>query len=79
MMAQETKNSEVEALAEKAVSKAILERPTRVGLSHQNRTQKSLTTFLEIDVWPTLPAEAFGRPVSKQEREELLGYGLHGV
>jgi antitoxin VapB len=39
----------------------------------------SLVGFLERDAWPFVPPEALGRPVSKEERERILGYGDEGV
>jgi antitoxin VapB len=39
----------------------------------------SLVGFLERDVWPFVPAEALGRPVTRDERERILGYGDEGV
>ena len=35
--------------------------------------------FLEEDVWPHMPAETRGKPISKEEIEEILGYGPNGV
>jgi antitoxin VapB len=34
--------------------------------------------FLEEEVWPYIPAEALGKSISKEEREEILGYGPDG-
>ncbi len=89
-MALTIKNPEVEALVAElaswtgeskteAVRKAILERRTRVSLSHSKKTKLSLRAFLETKVWPTLPAKVLGKPVTKAEREALLGYGPEGV
>lgn len=35
--------------------------------------------YLEEEVWPTLPAELRERGISKEEREEILGYGPEGA
>jgi antitoxin VapB len=89
-MALTIKNPEVEALVAElaswtgeskteAVRKALLERRTRVSLSHSTKPKLSLRAFLETEVWPTLPSEILGKPVSKAEREALLGYGPEGV
>ncbi|MCW5941587.1 MAG: type II toxin-antitoxin system VapB family antitoxin [Fimbriimonadaceae bacterium] len=37
-----------------------------------------LKTFLE-EHWRSLPAELLGRTITKEEREEYLGYGPDGV
>jgi antitoxin VapB len=34
---------------------------------------------LEEDVWPKIPDELRRKGISKQEREEILGYGPEGV
>ena len=89
-MALTIKNPEVEALVAElaswtgeskteAVRKALLERRTRVSLSHPKKPKLSLRAFLETEVWPTLPPEILGKPVTKAEREALLGYGPEGV
>lgn len=35
--------------------------------------------FLEREIWSQIPASVLGKPVSKKEREEILGYGPDGV
>jgi antitoxin VapB len=35
--------------------------------------------FLEQDIWPHIPAELLGKPISKAETEEILGLGPDGV
>ncbi|MBB1158526.1 MULTISPECIES: type II toxin-antitoxin system VapB family antitoxin [Amycolatopsis] len=35
--------------------------------------------FLQDEIWPQVSAENRGKPVSKAEREEILGYGPGGV
>mgnify|MGYP003338731625 CR=1 FL=1 len=35
--------------------------------------------FLEKNVWPTLPKDQIGRPLSRSEKDEILGYGPGGV
>jgi antitoxin VapB len=38
-----------------------------------------LQRFLEEEVWPQLPPDVRGQPMTKAEREEILGYGPDGV
>jgi hypothetical protein len=38
-----------------------------------------LRRFLEEEVWPTIPPEVLGVPISKAEREEILGNGPEGL
>ena len=34
--------------------------------------------FLEEEVWPQIPPELLGKGISKEEEEEILGYGKEG-
>jgi antitoxin VapB len=86
-MALNIKNSEVERLAAK-LAKATGKSKTeviRVALEHEeqrlnpgaNRGER-MRLYLEEHVWPNIPAELRGKPISKAEREEILGYGPDG-
>jgi hypothetical protein len=35
--------------------------------------------FLEEEIWPLVPPDRLGKPVSKAEREEIPGFGEHGA
>jgi len=41
--------------------------------------EERLTRFLEEEIWPLIPADQLGRPLSKAEREEILGFGESGA
>lgn len=41
--------------------------------------EERLLRFLEEEIWPLIPPDQLGRPLSKAEREEILGYGEHGA
>ena len=90
-MALNIKSLEVEELAAEvarmtgeskteAIRKALAERGQRLvretGLPAR---AERLQRFFAEEIWPVLPSEARGRPVSKREREEILGYGREGV
>jgi antitoxin VapB len=47
-------------------------------LSVQQREER-LTRFLEEEIWPLVPPDQLGKPVSKAEREEILGFGEDGA
>jgi antitoxin VapB len=47
-------------------------------LSVQQREER-LIRFLEEEIWPLVPSDQLGKPVSKAEREEILGFGEHGA
>ena len=88
-MALNIKNPETEQLAAEvarmtgetkteAIRKALSERRERLAfnvVAPDRREQ--LQRLLERDVWPQLPKHA--KPMSKKERERLLGYGADGV
>jgi antitoxin VapB len=41
--------------------------------------EERLTRFLEEEIWPLIPADQLGKPMSKAEREEILGFGQDGA
>lgn len=89
-MALNIKNADVERLAEElarltgeskteAIRKALEERRRRLkGRSLADRRRRVLR-LLETRIWPSIPKKELGRRVSKQEKEEILGYGPGGV
>ncbi len=90
-MALNIKNEEVERLAKEvsemahetkteAIRKALEERKLRLRL-HVVDTDRGERAFgfLEREVWPYLPDNLRGKPISKEEKEEILGYGPDGV
>jgi len=40
---------------------------------------KRLRRFLEEELWPQIPDDVRGKPLTRAEREEILGYGPEGV
>ncbi len=50
----------------------------RSGLPVEQR-EELLTRFLEEEIWPLIPPDQLGKPVSKAEREEILGFGEDGA
>jgi antitoxin VapB len=90
-MALNIKNPEVERLAAEvaalskeskteAIRKALLDRRDRLALA-RSRVSRSdrLAALLRWRIWPAIPAEVLGKPVSREEREAILGYGPEGV
>jgi antitoxin VapB len=61
----------------RAVRVALEERKRRLKLQGA-KPKRSMLQFLEEEVWPYIPAEALGKSISKEEREEILGYGPEG-
>jgi antitoxin VapB len=75
---------EVAALAgeskTRAVRVALQERHARLALTtRQGAHGDGLRRFLEQEAWPQIPAKVLGRPISRAEREAILGYGEDGV
>jgi len=85
------KNEKVERLAEElanltgesktaVILRSLEERRSRIdsGRSGKRRLAQVLD-FLEREVWPSVPRKFLGHPVTKKERERILGYGRDGV
>ena len=84
------KNPEVERLAAEvarmtgetkteALRKALLERrqrltPNTAGIDRKARFLR----FLETEVWPKIPRDQLGKAPTKEEIEEILGFGPEG-
>jgi antitoxin VapB len=62
-----------------AVRRALEERKERLELRGGTLDREAMLDFLEREIWAKLPSGVRGRPVSKQEREEILGYGPEGA
>ena len=89
-MALNIKNAEVEQLAgevaamvhetkTEAIRRALLERRARLQARFGKAGgRKSLRQYLEQEVWPLVPAKELGRVMSREEEDEVLGYGPHG-
>jgi antitoxin VapB len=92
-MALNIKDKETEALVAEiaaltgetktgAIRQAARERLDRLRLESGDprRNAESFRKWLETEIWPLFPEEVLGRePMTKAEREELLGYGPDGV
>lgn len=76
--------AEVAALAHetktRAVKVALEERRAHlVGRRTTSGRGDRLKRFLVDEAWPQLPADALGTPLTKADREDILGYGPEGV
>ena len=90
-MALSIKSPEVEklvaALAAKtgeskteAVRRALVERYERLNLQHvRHERGTDFLRYLEEEVWPKAPPGQLGRRLSREEEDEILGYGPGGV
>ncbi|MEQ1731643.1 MAG: type II toxin-antitoxin system VapB family antitoxin [Vicinamibacterales bacterium] len=84
------KNAEVERLATEvarltgeskteAIRRALDERRRRLKGSSSDQRRARVLSFLEKKVWSTLPKSAMGRRLSRDEEDDILGYGPGGV
>jgi antitoxin VapB len=90
-MALNIKSPEVERLVEalaamtgesktEVVRRALLERWERLSLQQSRREPGSdFLRYLEEEVWPKAPPGQLGRRLSRNEEDEILGYGPGGV
>lgn len=86
-MALKIKSPEVEklvaAIAEmtgesktEAVLRALEERRERLSLQHPGRERgRDFLRYLEEEVWPKAPPGQLGRRLSREEEDDILGYG----
>jgi antitoxin VapB len=69
---------------EEAVRQALLERRDRLqsesgGKRRRPRTKEEILHFMETEIWPLIPARnRGGPPITKEEKEKILGYGPEG-
>jgi len=85
------KNAEVEQLAKEvarmaveskteAIRKALLERRARLqAIGRRSSGRASIREYLEREVWPSLPPSVLGKVLSREEEDEILGFGPNGV
>jgi antitoxin VapB len=90
-MALNIKNAETEALAADvarltgetktaAITTALRERRQRLLLAGGGlKRGQLLERMLAEQVWPHAPAGALGAPLTREEEEEILGFGPTGV
>lgn len=63
-----------------AIRKALDERRQRLILHATTpRNEVRLLPFLEDEIWPQVPPEVLGKPITKAEEEAILGYGESGI
>jgi antitoxin VapB len=84
------KNREVERLASEvailgretkteAIRRALEERRARLrARTGGSAASRSLRDYLATSVWPIMPAGELGRAMSRDEEDQILGYGPEG-
>jgi antitoxin VapB len=89
-MALNIKNHEVEELATEvaalaketkteAIRRSLIDRKQRLLVRRVDAGKRErLLRLLESRIWPSIPADVLGKPVSKEEKEAILGYGPEG-
>jgi antitoxin VapB len=90
-MALNIKNREVERLAKEVAEMARETKTQAIRIALEDRKAKlaaeaprarlrgkDLRDWLEKNIWSTLPPDLRGKGISKEEREEILGYGPDG-
>jgi antitoxin VapB len=80
----ETLAGEVAALAHEtkteAIRQALLQRRVRLQARADSKYpgRKNLQEYLEKEVWPLMPASEMGRTLTREEEDEILGFGPEG-
>jgi antitoxin VapB len=65
-----------------AIRKALEERKQRLAGGAASQGEDRIARwrrYLEEEVWPKIPPSVLGKPLSKEEQEEILGLGPEGV
>lgn len=63
-----------------AVREALRERRARLTLVKGGPGRgREMLAYLEREVWPNLPEGVLGSTITKEEEEEILGFGPDGV
>lgn len=90
-MALNVKNRQVERLAAEvarltgetrteAVRQALEERKARLAMRGVRKDRRAdILRFLERDVWSLVPRGHAGRPLTRKEEDDILGYRRGGV
>jgi antitoxin VapB len=90
-MALNIKNRQVEQLLDELVAvtgesktecirRSLEERKILLSFQLAERDRPGrLLRLLESEVWPLVPQEQRGRRLSREEEEEILGFGAHGA
>lgn len=89
-MALNLKNVEVERLAAEvakltgetkteAIRRALQERRRRLARRSPAERRRRVLRYLETRVWPAIPKSQLGRALTREEEDQILGYGPEGV
>lgn len=75
--------AEVAALANEtqaeAIRRALEERRERLRANEERKAKRrNIQEWLEREVWPTLPPDVRGKEITREEEDEILGYGPNG-
>lgn len=63
-----------------AVREALREKKKRLeARSGPKGRPRSMQEWLETEIWPRIPEEERGKPLTKEEVEDILGFGPGGV
>lgn len=63
-----------------AVRRALEERRDRLSLQRsQGERGSDFLRYLAEEIWPSAPPDQLGRRLSREEEDEILGYGPGGV
>ncbi|HXJ42679.1 MAG TPA: type II toxin-antitoxin system VapB family antitoxin [Bryobacteraceae bacterium] len=58
-----------------AIRKALEERRARLQL---RSPRKNMQAYMERYIWPFVPPEVLGKAITKEEREQILGFAPEG-
>lgn len=63
-----------------AVRQALREKKKRLDArAAVGERPRSMQEWLETEIWPRIPEDERGKPLTKEEVEDILGFGPEGV
>jgi antitoxin VapB len=62
-----------------AIRRALEERRRRLKGPQAAERKARLLRLLRTKIWPSIPKQQMGRRLSREEEDEILGYGPGGV
>jgi antitoxin VapB len=61
-----------------AVRRALEERKEKLEQPESPQKRRNMREYFEREVWPRIPPDVLGKSITKEEEEEILGFGPEG-
>jgi antitoxin VapB len=61
-----------------AIRKAMLDRKEKLALPSVEERARAIMERMDRELYPLIPEERRGKPLTQEEQDEILGYGPDG-